>query len=255
MGIIYFLVAIIATTLGSLVGLGGGVIIKPSLEFLGEYDIVTISMLSAITVFSMAIVSTYKQVRKGFRPSIKIIYLAIGAIFGGIIGKSLFSILLDNMNKTDASALQGTMLIVILIIVLLQKFLPDYDFNNVFAVMFIGLALGTIASFLGIGGGPINVMIIMMFLNMKIKEAANASIIVILLSQFTNISMALASGGIMVPGIEMVIYMIPAAILGGLIGAKLQHVLKSKTLHKLFNGVLVILIALNIYNVYGFLNI
>lgn len=254
MGIVYFLVAIVATTLGSLVGLGGGVIIKPSLEFIGEFDIVSISILSSITVFSMAIVSTYKQVKKGFRPSRKIIYLAIGAIIGGIIGKFLFSILLNNMNKTDASALQGIILIVILIIVLFQKLLPDFDFNNIFVVTFIGIALGTTASFLGIGGGPINVMIIMLFLNMKIKEAANASIIVILLSQLAKLIMAAASGGIMVVGIEMVIYMIPAAILGGLIGAKLQHHIRSKYLHKLFNGVLLVLIALNIYNVYGFLN-
>ena len=254
MGIIYFLVALVATTLGSLVGLGGGVIIKPCLEFIGEYDIVSISILSSITVFSMAVVSTSKQVKKGFRPSKKIIYLAVGAIFGGVLGKSLFSLLLSGMIKSDASALQGIMLIVILTIVLFQKFLPDYDFKNIFVVTFIGLALGTLASFLGIGGGPINVMVIMMFLNMKIKEAANASIITILLSQFAKLVMAAIAGGIMVPGIEMVIYMIPAAILGGLLGAKFQHIAKSESLQKLFNVVLVILIGLNIYNVYGFLN-
>lgn len=254
MGIIYFLVAIIATTFGSLVGLGGGVIIKPSLEFLGDYNIVSISVLSSVTVFSMAVVATYKQVKRGFRPSKKIIYLAVGAILGGVIGKSLFSLLLDNMNATDASALQGIILTIILIVVLFQKLLPDFDFHNIYIVTFIGLALGTTASFLGIGGGPINVMVIMMFLNMKIKDAANASIIVILLSQFTKISMAVVSGGLMVPGIEMVLYMIPAAILGGLLGSKLQQKLEVKTLERLFNVVLVILIALNIYNVYGFLN-
>jgi len=254
MGIIYFIVAIVATTLGSLVGLGGGVIIKPSLEFIGEFDIVSISILSSVTVFFMAIVSTYKQFRKGFRPSKKIMYLAVGAIVGGVIGKSLFSLLLNNMNKTDASALQGIILIVILIVVLFQKFLPDFDFTNIIIVTSIGIGLGTTASFLGIGGGPINVMIIMLFLNMQIKEAANASIIVILLSQFAKLSIAVVSGGLMVPGIEMVLFMIPAAILGGLLGAKLQHKIESHQLVRLFNTVLLILIALNIYNVYGFLN-
>ncbi len=34
MGIIYFIVAIFATTVGALAGLGGGVIIKPALMFL-----------------------------------------------------------------------------------------------------------------------------------------------------------------------------------------------------------------------------
>ena len=56
MNIIYFLVGIIATTIGAISGIGGGVIIKPVLDTLGNYDISTISILSSFTRFLCQIV-------------------------------------------------------------------------------------------------------------------------------------------------------------------------------------------------------
>ncbi|MBQ8765208.1 MAG: sulfite exporter TauE/SafE family protein, partial [Clostridia bacterium] len=58
--IIYFLLALFATTIGSLTGMGGGVIIKPLMDVLGDFDVQTIGVISSITVFSMAIVSVIK---------------------------------------------------------------------------------------------------------------------------------------------------------------------------------------------------
>ncbi|MCH1969832.1 hypothetical protein [Romboutsia hominis] len=63
MNIIYFLVGIIATTIGAISGIGGGVIIKPVLDTLGNYDISTISILSSFTVFSMSIVALLKSIK------------------------------------------------------------------------------------------------------------------------------------------------------------------------------------------------
>ena len=58
---LYFLIAIGATTVGSLTGMGGGVIIKPVMDVMGAYDAATIGVLSSITVFSMSVVSIGKQ--------------------------------------------------------------------------------------------------------------------------------------------------------------------------------------------------
>ena len=60
--ILYFLIAIGATTVGSLTGMGGGVIIKPLMDVLHHFDVETIGVLSSITVFSMSIVSIGKQI-------------------------------------------------------------------------------------------------------------------------------------------------------------------------------------------------
>lgn len=250
---IYFMLALIATTLGSLVGLGGGVIIKPGMDFLGHYPITTISVVSSVTVFSMAITATIRQVRNGFKISKSLILLALGSTVGGIIGKILFTKFIAGIDGSTASGIQGLILAAILVVVLFRDKLPDYDIKNKYVIAFIGMSLGCIAAFLGIGGGPINVMVLMMFLKMDIKDAANGSIVVILLSQFSKLASVTIEGGLMVPGIGIVLFMIPAAIAGGLIGSKFQHIFSGAVLQKLFNVVLVLLIALNIYNASNFL--
>ena len=58
--LVYFLIAICATTVGSLTGMGGGVIIKPLMDVLHGFDVQTIGVLSAITVFAMSVVSVGK---------------------------------------------------------------------------------------------------------------------------------------------------------------------------------------------------
>lgn len=253
MGIIYFLVAFIATTLGALAGLGGGVIIKPSLDLLGHYDITTISLLSSFTVFSMAIVSTYKQIKKGFKIDKRLVFLAGGAIIGGVAGKGLFGLLINNIDETIASGMQAIVLAVLLLIVLFKKYLPDWNVKNPIIILIVGFCLGTTASFLGIGGGPINVAVIMMFLKMNIKESAVASVFVILLSQLSKILTFTVTGGLIGIDFTMLYFMIPAAIIGGLLGSMLNHHLKHEHIDRIFNVLVAVLVLVNIYNAYTFL--
>lgn len=258
MGIIYFLVALFATTVGALAGLGGGVIIKPSLDLLcqngiGNYDITTISLLSTFTVFSMAVVSTYRQIKSGFKIEKELLFLSAGAIIGGVAGKSLFTILIEGVPGYLASGIQALILAGLLIIVLFKKYLPDYEVKNPMIVLIVGLCLGTTASFLGIGGGPINVAVIMMFLKMDIKKAAVASVFTILLSQSSKILTFAVTSGFSSFDLSMLYYMVPAAIAGGLIGSQLNKHLNHDHIHRIFNILVAVLIGLNLYNAYGFL--
>ena len=50
--LIHFLIAIGATTVGSLTGMGGGVIIKPLMDVMQNFDVETIGVLSSITNFT-----------------------------------------------------------------------------------------------------------------------------------------------------------------------------------------------------------
>ena len=61
MEIIYFLVAILATTIGATAGLGGGVVIKPVLDSINTFTLPTVNLLSSATIFIMAVVSIIKQ--------------------------------------------------------------------------------------------------------------------------------------------------------------------------------------------------
>ncbi len=247
---LYFIVAITATIFGSLVGLGGGVVIKPVLDAIGTYDLTTIGILSSFTVFSMAVVSTGKQIKKGFKVEHNMLVITLGSILGGGIGNTLFKTFLKVLNNEGmATAIQGTMLAGLLILVLFKGKLPKYHLKNNVILFLIGLILGTIASFLGIGGGPINVMILVLLLNMDMKKAATTSVLIILLSQFAKLVLIAMGSGFGMYDLSMLYVMVPGGILGGLIGAHFNHKLSHDTIHKIFNIAIILLVILNIYNV------
>ena len=50
---IFFLICFLASAVGAVCGIGGGVIIKPVLDAFGILDVETISFLSGCTVLSM----------------------------------------------------------------------------------------------------------------------------------------------------------------------------------------------------------
>ena len=76
---IYSLVILAATTLGAFVGLGGGVIIKPVLDFIGEEPRMQVDFLSAVAVFTMSVISTGKQIKNkvSFHKNI-VVFIAVG---------------------------------------------------------------------------------------------------------------------------------------------------------------------------------
>ncbi len=57
-GLIYFVVIVLANTVGAISGMGGGVLIKPILDLIGVHSVAGISFYSTVAVFTMSIVST-----------------------------------------------------------------------------------------------------------------------------------------------------------------------------------------------------
>ena len=57
MATLMFLIAMAASTIGSICGFGGGVIIKPIVDSLGLLPVSTVSFLSGCTALAMAVSS------------------------------------------------------------------------------------------------------------------------------------------------------------------------------------------------------
>lgn len=257
MKITYFLVSLLATTLGSMTGLGGGVIIKPILDFLGDFNLSTISVLSSFTVFSMAIVSIIKQAASGLKLEVrKSSLIGIGSIFGGLLGEKILSYLLLFFTPLLITFIQNTILAIHLILVLIYMNYKDkfksYNINNTFACLLVGLFLGLIASFLSIGGGPINVCVLTIFFSMSPKEAAINSIITILFSQGSKLLSITVSTGFSSFDLTMLPFMISAGILGGVIGSKYNNRFSEEGVLKTFNLVIISLVFLSFYNIISF---
>lgn len=254
--IIYFLVAIVATTIGAAAGIGGGVIIKPVLDAVSSFSLPTVNLLSSSTIFIMSIVSIGKQLMKKDKIDIKrTTIIAGGSILGGIVGQKLLKVLVLKVpNKTLIMNIQSIMLIILLLFVFLYMNKSDkfkkYNLKSSFVILILGVILGAIAAFLGIGGGPINVAIFTIFFNMEARDAARNSIVVILFSQGAKILSIACTTGFSSYNLSVLPVMLIGGVLGGFIGYRLNKTISEKNILKIFNSVLILIVLLNIYNIF-----
>jgi len=247
----YFIIAVLATLIGATAGMGGGVIIKPLMELQNEYSIIKISILSSVTVLSMAITATVKQKIDGFNIDINLILISIFAALGGIFGSYLFKILIDNVSLNKIQIVQSVTLIIMLSICVFYEVLPRSNINNILVTGIVGIGLGLISSFLGIGGGPINVAVLYLLFRYELSKAARASVLIILFSQTTNIISKGITGMLStVEDYTILFAMIPAAIIGGLIGAKLNRLLKENYIKIIYKISVIAIILISIYNIF-----
>ena len=257
--LLFFTVCLLACTAGSICGIGGGVIIKPVLDATGVMSVTSISFLSGCTVLSMAVVSVYKALKnKTASIDLKLAtYLALGACVGGITGKMLFDQIKQVTGNDDQVGLiQAIVLVIItvgtIVYTLKKEQIKTCHFKNLFVSLIIGFLLGMMSSFLGIGGGPINLVVLGFFFSMKTKEAALCSVYIILFSQLSSFLQTVLTNNIPSFAITTLIVMIAGGILGGFIGSFVNKKISTKNVDKLFILLMVIIVFINFYNIYRF---
>ncbi|MEY8354559.1 sulfite exporter TauE/SafE family protein [Lachnospiraceae bacterium 54-53] len=257
---VFLFVSFVASVVGSVCGIGGGVIIKPVLDSIGVMDVGTISFLSGCTVFSMSAYSVVSgkisgdsrvELRRGFP-------LAAGAAAGGLMGKWMFSYVSSlSADQNRVGAVQAVCLLAVtagtLVYTVYKKKIKTYQIQNAFVCMLIGLSLGVVSSFLGIGGGPMNLVVLFFFFSMSTREAAEHSLYVIFFSQAASLASYAATGSIPDFSAELLILMAGGAFGGGILGKVLNQRLEEKVVDLLFTGLLVVMILLNIYNIIKFI--
>lgn len=254
--LIYFIIAIFATTAGSMTGMGGGVIIKPLLDILGHYDVETIGILSSITVFSMSLVSIGKQVYQKTKIPYKIaVPLALGSVAGGLVGQKLMDAAVSWLNTgrmvtVVQNVILGLLIILVMVYMLKKDHIQSLGLKGIIPSIGVGLFLGIISSFLGIGGGPINVAAIILVFSLDTKSATVCSILTILFAQVSKLLTVAVSTGFAKYDLTILPVMVIGAIAGGFIGAGFNVRLSEKTVERCFNGVQVIVLAFALINIF-----
>lgn len=249
-----------ASVIGAVCGIGGGVIIKPLLDSFGLMPVATISFLSGCTVLAMSCFSVGKAMlahEKQIEPKTAT-PLAIGSVVGGVVGKWLFSFLQKSMQSTETvGGVQAICLAVItlmtIVYTLYQKRVSTKNVQNASAIVLIGLLLGLMSSFLGIGGGPINLMVLSYFFSMSTKKAAQNSLYIILFSQLASLVSTLVSRSVPAFDPLALALMIAGGIGGAMIGRKLNKKLSEETVRYGFCAVMVGIVGICIYNVVRFM--
>jgi len=251
---IHILVTFFATSIGAIIGIGGGVIIKPVLTFMAINDISSITMLSTFTVLAMSFISTSKYLQAKVRFEGKITRnIVLGSILGGMLGGQLFKIITDGFDKSVIQIIQSMIFIIMLSFVLYyvrnkNKF-KRYKIDNSWFCFFLGVALGANAAFLGVGGGPLNVAMFTIFFSFDMKKAAVHSLVIKMFSQVSKVLMIAATSGFASYDLKMLVFMIPAAIAGGFIGASLARRVSEKVTTNLFVIVVSTTVLVNIVTV------
>lgn len=257
--IIVFLVCFLSSIAGAICGIGGGVIIKPVLDALGVMSVSAVSFLSGCTVLSMTTYSVLKSKMSGeSRIEKKTGFpLALGAAFGGVAGKWLFSLISSlSPDKDKVGAVQAACLFVVTLGTLCYTLYKDkirtYQVTAPAVCVAIGLVLGILSSFLGIGGGPINLVVLFFFFSMSTKTAAENSLYIIFFSQIASLVSSLLTGSVPEFQISMLVLMAAGGIGGGIAGRVINKRLTDRLVNRLFIVLMVVILFINIYNIYRF---
>ena len=243
-----------ATTAGAISGIGGGVIIKPVMDAASGLDVSTISFMSGCTVLAMSAVSLIRSRNTEVKIDIKkTTLLAIGASAGGILGKYLFDFIKGSFpGDRVIGSIQSFLLILITFGVFLyiryKHHIQPKNVQNLTACIFIGLILGMISAFIGIGGGPINIAVLSYFFSMDSKTCALNSIYTILFSQATSLVSTIFNHT--VPNFDpfLLAVMVVGGITGGLLGSAVSRKLTNRMVDKLFSMIMLVIIGISLYN-------
>lgn len=254
MSVLLFLIAFFSSTVGSVVGAGGGVIIKPVLDMFGVLPVTTVSFCSGCTVLCMALFSLVHNRRDGVTLHIKTsTLLAVGAVCGGLAGKALFELVRKQGEEQTLGAIQAVSLTFITFGVFLyvcnKNKLPSKQVTNPIFIIIVGTCLGIISSFLGIGGGTSNVAVLFFFFSMEAKEAAKNSLYIIIFSQISSIAAAVLNQSVPDFSWLFLTAMVAGGIGGALSGSFISKKIDNSGVEFILKVLLLAITFLDFYNV------
>ena len=257
---IFYLVAFGACILGKICGMGGGVIIKSVLDACGILSVGTINFLSGCTVLGMTCWSVGKTTLRresaiDFRLSTP---LAVGAALGGVAGKALYARVAAQFASTDtAGGVQACLLFAATLATLLYTLgkdcIPSRRVVDPLRCILIGLVLGMLGAFLGIGGGPFNMAVLYYFFSMPTKTAAQNSLYIILFSQIFSLLQTVLSGSVPAFSAVVLIGMVLCGIVGSEVGGRINRRLDDRAATRLFVSAMALVLCINIYNIARYL--
>ena len=226
----------IAGILGSIVGLGGGIIIVPVLTFMGFSPTLAVSN-SLFAIFSNSVGATAayaKQKRVEFSLGWK---LGLMAVPGTILGAFISS----EMSSEIFKILFALILISSASYIFLKRKIEEkpVDISRLLLVFSAGASFfaGIISSLFGIGGGLIFVPLMVVALGISMKRAAPTSQFILMFASFSGLIVHSMLGH---PDYYQALLLSIGAFAGGILGARLSLEIKE---NKLKIIVVIVLIA------------
>ena len=237
-----------AGILGSMIGLGGGIIVVPVLTFLGFPPTVAASnsLFAALSNATASTISYSKQKRIEYYLGLKLGLLSIpGTVLGAIIS--------TDVAPDIFKILFGFVLIASAAYIFLRKKIETKEktISKQMIVFAIGASFfaGIISSFFGIGGGIIFVPLMVVGMGMAMKKAAPTSQMILLFASLSGVIVHSLLGH---PDFLQAGMLSVGSFIGGLVGARLSIDIKERYLQILVAVVILIAAAKLFFDsVYG----
>ena len=230
------LLGFVAGLLGSIIGLGGGIIIIPVLTFVG-YSPTLVSSSSIFAVFSNAVASSVsysKQKRIEYSLGLK---LGLLSIPGTVVGAFLSSDIAPSYFKI----LFGLILISASIYIFSRRKIESKSYNFSKQIMLLAIAssflAGIISGLFGVGGGIIFVPLMVILMGLSMKSAAPTSQFILL---FASASALVTHTLLGHTEFFNALLLASGAFVGGLVGARLSIEIKEGGLKILICIVMVV---------------
>ncbi|WP_316571539.1 sulfite exporter TauE/SafE family protein [Neobacillus sp. YIM B06451] len=259
--IFIILLGVAASALGSLIGLGGGIIIVPALLYLGTLGIfpdITPQQIVGTSLFTMIFTGASSTVgyikHKTVDYKSALIFL-IGSAPGGIFGAWM----VKNLDVHTFNLYFGMFILFVSAVMALRnriKPLPykkdsgyamaytdnsgkihEYGFNPLLGIV-ISLGIGFISGIFGVGGGSLMVPAMILLFFFPPHVAVATSMFMIFLSSIISSTAHIALGNI---NWLYAAALVPGAWIGAQIGVFLNRKLQSKTIVLILRLILVII--------------
>jgi uncharacterized protein len=255
--LIAFMVSLVAGLIGSMVGIGGGIINAPYLSFL-NYSPSQISSTSLIAVFFTSISSSYHYIRKGLTEKKIGMILAFSSIPGTFIG-----VYLSNYFTLSEYRFYFALVLITTSVYLLfrskilgqEKRIPYLSYNDnhlnstrLLILVIFSLLAGTLSSSFGIGGGIIFVPCLIILLGYNMKKASTTSQFALIFTSLSGLTLFVIDGK---PDYYMGLILSVGSIIGGTAGSMLTGRMKSDLLLKMFSIILLVVSIKLIYDGLG----
>ena len=223
-----------AGVLGSIVGLGGGIIAVPAMTFAGFPPALAASN-SLFAAFSNSVASTIsytRQKRVEFGIGIKLGLMCVpGTILGAFVS--------DVMTPVAFQLLFACVLIASAVYIFIKRAVDKKTYNRTILMMVISAGAsffaGIISSLFGIGGGIVFVPLMVIGIGIPMRKAAPTAQLILM---FASLSGLLVHSALGHPDYLQAFFLAIGAFAGGLLGAKLSLEIKEKKLKILVTLVL-----------------
>jgi uncharacterized membrane protein YfcA len=252
--LVAFGVSLAAGLIGSMVGIGGGIINAPYLSYL-NYTPSQISSTSLIAVLFTSISSSFQYIRKGLTEKKIGMILALSSIPGTFIGVYISnSFTLNEFRYYFALILMATSVYLLFRSKLLGQEKKASDLSQkgtcwksyrLLILIVFSLLAGTLSSSFGIGGGIIFVPCLIILLGFGMKAASATSQFALIFTSLSGLTLFIIDGK---PNYYMGFILSLGSIIGGTLGSMLTTKLRSDLLLKIFSILLLVVSLKLIYD-------